>query len=130
MAYIINSEKKYISVNNIQMTETKPLPTPTVVKAEYPSLKTLVSQDTTNVALQNLISKFSKFFSDGENINSLKHCLKAWKTISVAIEDKDIEINDIVCQSLEEYNLLHEYRNKYQLYHKELNEKVLKKLFH
>ena len=112
------------------MTDTnKPLPT--VVKAvEYPSLKTLVSQDTTNVALQNLISKFSKFFSDGENINSLKHCLKAWKTISVAIEDKDIEINDIVCQSLEEYNLLHEYRNKYKIYHKELNEKVLKKLFH
>lgn len=84
-------------------------PQPVIKQRVYPSLDTIATPD---------------------NLDKMKKCMKSLHKIAIAIEDKEIELYDIVCQNAEEYNVLCEYRRRINQYKKQLSQKAMKKLFH
>jgi hypothetical protein len=75
-----------------------------------------------------VISKVNEFITP-ERIAEMRRAWKCLKKIGVCIEDKDIELSDIMCADIEEYMLLKKYREKMRTLRKQLSEQSLKKLF-
>lgn len=86
--------------------------------------------DTSKQVLYPIVNKVVKNYFTPENLSSLKKMLKTLHKIAIAVEDKEIELADITCQTQEEYLCLIEFRKRFNAYQKKLSEKSMKKLFH
>lgn len=69
-------------------------------------------------------------FTDPTKCEKIRKAFKCLKKIAVCVEDKEIELNDIMCQNLDEYMVLCEYRKKLNVMQRKMSERAMKKLFH